>query len=44
MYFGLYQNSSRHQQFDTLPYEVPCKGPTLLETLRAIFRRIFHGR
>ena len=42
MYFGVYQNSSRHQQFDTLPYEVPCKGPTLLEIVRALLRRVFH--
>jgi hypothetical protein len=42
MYFGVYQNSSRHQQFDPLPYEVPCKGPTLLEIVRAFLARLFH--
>jgi|HubBroStandDraft_6_1064221.scaffolds.fasta_scaffold8732045_1 hypothetical protein len=42
MYFGLYQISSRYQQFDALPYEAPCAGPSLLATLRALFRRIFH--
>ena len=27
MYFGIYQIASRHRDFDTLPYEVPCAAP-----------------
>ena len=42
MYFGLYQVSSRHLQFEPLPYERPCQGPTLREMISALLRRIFH--
>ena len=42
MYFGLYQISNRHLEFDALPYEAPCAGPSLLTLLKALFRRIFH--
>ena len=42
MYFGLYQLPRRHHQFDALPYEAPCAGPSLLVLLNAFFRRLFH--
>lgn len=35
MYFGTYQIASRHREFDTLPYEVPCAGPSLFARFRA---------
>ena len=39
MYFGIYQ--IRHREFDALPYEVPCRGPSLLARLTAFLRRAF---
>jgi hypothetical protein len=42
MYFGIYQIASRHREFDALPYEVPCAGPSLFARLLAFFRRAFH--
>ena len=42
MYFGIYQIASRHRDFDTLPYEVPCAGPSLLARLIAFLRHAFH--
>jgi hypothetical protein len=41
MYFGLYQISNRHLEFDALPYEAPCAGPSLFARLKALFRRLF---
>jgi hypothetical protein len=42
MYFGLYQIASRHREFDALPYEAPCPGPSLFARLLALFRRALH--
>lgn len=42
MYFGTYQLPSQHRQFDTLPYEVPCRGPSLFARLLAWFARVIH--
>jgi hypothetical protein len=42
MYFGLYQISNKHLQFDASPHEAPCAGPSLLGLLKALFRRLFH--
>lgn len=42
MYFGLYRIPSRQHQFDVLPYEVPCAGPSLAALLRTLLRRLFH--
>ena len=42
MYFGTYQIASRHREFDALPYEAPCAGPSLLARLRAWLVRVFH--
>ena len=41
MYFGV-QTNQRHHQYDALPYEVPCAGPSLIVLLRALLRRLFH--
>lgn len=41
MFFGLYQIPRRHHQFDALPYEAPCAGPSPLALLRALLRRLF---
>ena len=41
MYFGTYQIASRHREFDALPYEVPCQGPSLIARLIAFLRRVY---
>lgn len=42
MYFGTYQIASRHREFDALPYEAPCAGPSLFARLLAWLARVFH--
>ena len=40
MYFGTYLIDTRHREFDTLPYEVPCAGPGLFARVIAWLRRV----
>lgn len=42
MFSGLYRTPFRHHQFDALPYEAPCAGPSLLALLKSLLRRLFH--